>query len=192
MTKILSVGVLILSAGCLLIAAASRAADPQGIPPETVADYLHSVIEADRTFYTIHVVERLQKGGGTQAAENWRAKKDVLPLPAQFLLESSELAATTGSKIRYRLISLWPINPKNAPDSAAEKRALELVREHPERAVTGMVKYGEQSYFQAIYADRAVSHTCVACHNSHPRSQKKDFSMQDVMGGLVIEIPLEK
>jgi Protein of unknown function (DUF3365) len=192
MTKILSVGTVILAAGCLLIAAVSRAADPQGIPPETVADYLHSVIEADRTFYTIHVVERLQKGGGTTAAEDWRAKKDVLPLPAQFLLESSELAATTGSKIRYRLISLWPINPKNAPDSAAERRALEMVREHPERSVTGTVKYGEQSYFQAIYADRAVSHTCVACHNSHPRSQKKDFSMQDVMGGLVIEIPLER
>jgi hypothetical protein len=192
MTKILSVGIVVLASGCLLIAAASQAADPQGIPPETVADYLHSVIEADRTFYTIHIVERLQKGGGTKAAENWRAKKDVLPLPAQFLLESSELAATTGSKIRYRLISLWPINPKNAPEDAAERRGLEMVRDHPERSVTGTVKHGEHSYFQAIYADRAVSHTCVDCHNSHPQSQKKDFSMHDVMGGLVIEIPLEK
>lgn len=192
MAKIVSLGSMICAAGCLLIASASRAADPPGIPPETVADYLHSVIEADRTFYTVHVVERLQKGGGTKAAEDWRAKKDVLPLPAQFLLESSELAARTGSKIRYRLISLWPINPNNAPDNAGEKRALEMVQQHPERSVTGTVKDGEQSYFQAIYADRAVSQTCVACHNSHPRSQKKDFSMHDVMGGLVIEIPLER
>jgi hypothetical protein len=192
MTKIVSVGIVMLTAACLLLAAAARAADMQGIPPETVADYLHSVIEADRTFYTIHVVERLQKGGTTKAAENWRAKKDVLPLPAQFLRESSELAATTGSKIRYRLISLWPINPMNAPDGAAERRGLEMVQEHPERSVTGTIKDGEQTYFQAIYADRAVSQSCVTCHNSHPKSQKKDFSMHDVMGGLVIEIPLEK
>jgi hypothetical protein len=192
MTKIVSVGTVILAAGCLLIAAAAQAADTQGIPPETVADYLHSVIEADRTFYTIHVVERLQKGGTAKAAENWRAKKDVLPLPAQFLMESSELAATTGSKIRYRLISLWPINPMNAPDGAAERRGLEMVQEHPERSVTGTVKHGEQKYFQAIYADRAVSQSCVTCHNGHPQSQKKDFSMHDVMGGLVIEIPLER
>ena len=192
MTRMLFIGTMMLGAAGLLSGAASRAADPRGVPLETVADYLHSVIEADRTFYTIHVVERLQKGGGTKAAEDWRAKKDALPLPAQFLIESSELAATTGSKVRYRLISLWPINPSNAPDSSAEKRALELLREHPERSVTGNVKRGEQSYFQAIYADRAVSHTCVSCHNSHPNSPKKDFSMHDVIGGLVIEIPLER
>jgi hypothetical protein len=192
MTNILSVGTMTLAVGCLLFAPSSRAADPQGIPPETVTDYLHSVIEADRTFYTIHVVERLQKAGRTTAAEDWRAKKDVLPLPAQFLIESSELAATTGSEVRYRLISLWPINPNNAPDSPMEKQGLEMIQEHPERSVTGTVKRGEQSYFQAIYADRAVSHACVTCHNSHPHSRKKDFTMHDVMGGLVIEIPLEK
>jgi len=192
MTRILPIGTMMLMAVGLLFGAVSRAADSRGVPLETVADYLHSVIEADRTFYTIHVVERLEKGGGTRAAEDWRAKKDVLPLPAQFLIESSELASTTGSKIRYRLISLWPINPNNAPESSAEKRGMELLREHPERSVTGNVKRGEQSYFQAIYADRAVSQTCVTCHNNHPNSPKKDFSMHDVMGGLVIEIPLEK
>jgi hypothetical protein len=63
MTRILPAGTVTLVVGCLLLTAASLAADPQGIPPETVADYLHSVIEADRTFYTIHVVERLQKTG---------------------------------------------------------------------------------------------------------------------------------
>jgi Protein of unknown function (DUF3365) len=179
-------------AACCLLTTASQAGDQPGIPPETVADYLHSVIEADRTFYTIHVVERLQKGGGTKAAENWRAKKNVLPLPAQFLLESSELATKTGAKVRYRLISLWPINPSNAPDSPLEKEALEALREHPERSVTASVKRSDHTYFQAIYADRAVSKTCISCHNSHPKSPKKDFAMHDVMGGLVIEIPFDR
>jgi hypothetical protein len=191
MKRIRSVGIVMFAASCLLTAA-SQAEDLRGIPPETVADYLHSIVEADRTFYSIHVVERLQKGGGTKAAENWRAKKDVLPLPAQFLNESNDLAAKTGSKVRYRLISLWPINPKNAPDSPLEKQGLERLREHPERSVTGTVKHGDEPYFEAIYADRAVSKTCIACHNSHPKSPKKDFAMHDVMGGLVIEIPLEK
>lgn len=170
----------------------SNASDLPGIPPETVADYIHAVIEADRTFYTIHVVERLQKGGGTVAAENWRAKNTVLPLPAQFLMEASDLAAKTGTKIRYRLISLWPINPLSGPYSESEKSGLEAVRQHPERSVTGTVTVGNQTYFQAIYADRAVSQACVSCHNAHPRSPKKDFKADDVMGGLVIEIPLIK
>ena len=170
----------------------ARAADLPGIPPETVTDYIHAVIEADRTFYTIHVVERMQKQGGSPAAENWRAEKKTLPLPAQFLAEASDLSSKTGTKVRYRLISLWPINPHNGPDGEAEKKGLEAVREHPERSATSTLKIGNQTYFKAIYADRAVSQSCVGCHNTHPHSPKKDFKLDDVMGGLVIEIPLGK
>ena len=170
----------------------SSASDLTGIPPKTVADYIHAVIEADRTFYTVHVVERLQKHGGAKAAENWRSKQNVLPLPAQFLAEASDLASKTGTRVRYRLISLWPINPQNGPDSETEKKGLEEVHQHPERAVTNTVKDGNQHYFQAIYADYAVAQACIGCHNAHPRSPKKDFKMNDVMGGLVIEIPVGK
>jgi len=191
MRRRLFVPILGLAAGCLLTTL-SNASDQAGIPPETVADYIHAVIEADRTFYTIHVVERLQKEGGAVAAENWRAKKNVLPLPAQFLMESSDLATKTGTKVRYRLISLWPINPHNGPYNESEKKGLEAVREHPERSATGTVKVGSQTYFQAIYADRAVSQACIGCHNAHARSLKKDFELNDVMGGLVIEIPVDR
>jgi hypothetical protein len=163
-----------------------------GIPPETVADYLYSIIAADRTFYTIHVVERLQKEGTVVSAENWRSKRNLLPLPAQFLMESSELAAKAGVKVRYRLISLWPINPQNGPYNDEERNALEAVRKNPDKAVTASVKIGDENYFQAVYADRAVSQACVGCHNGHPRSPKKDFKMNDVMGGLVIEIPIDR
>ena len=167
-----------------------QAEDLPGIRPELVADYIHAVIEADRTFYTVHVVERMQKQGGAPSAENWRVKKKTLPLPAQFLAEASDLAMKTGSHVRYRLISLWPINPQNGPASESEKKGLETVREHPERAATSTITIGEQRYFQAIYGDRAVSQACIGCHNTHPRSPKKDFKLDDVMGGLVIEIPL--
>ena len=169
-----------------------RAADLRGISPETVTDYIHAVIEADRTFYTIHIVERMQKQGGSPAAENWRAEKKTLPLPAQFLAEASDLSSKTGTKVRYRLISLWPINPHNGPDGESEKKGLEAVREHPERSATSTVKVGDQTYFKAIYADRAVGQSCVGCHNTHPHSPKKDFKLDDVMGGLMIEIPLGK
>ena len=166
------------------------AGEQTGIPPETVANYLHAVIEADRTFYTIHVVERMQKGGGATAAEDWRAKKNTLPLPAQFLMESSALSAMTGTPVRYRLISLWPINPLNVPRSAAEKAGLESLLTHPEQVVTGTVTQGNETYFQAIYADRAVSQSCVGCHNTHPQSARKDFKLNEAIGGLVIEIPM--
>jgi len=161
---------------------AGRAADLPGIPPETVTDYIHAVIEADRTFYTIHVGERRQNQGGTPAAENWRAKKKTLPLPAQFLAESSNLVSNTGTKTPYRLISLWPINPQNGPRDESEKQGLETVREHPERSATSTFAIGDQTYLQTIYADLAVSQACISCHNAHPHSPKKDFKMRQIIG----------
>ncbi len=162
---------------------------PRGIPPGTVADYVHAVIEADRTFYTVHVVERLQNKGILVATENWRVA-NTLPLPAQFLRESSELAEKTGTKVRYRLIGLWPINRQNGPATEFERRGLEEVKMHPERPYTGIVTSGKEQFFEALYADRAVTQACIGCHNAHPKSPKRDFKADDVMGGIVIIIPL--
>ena len=58
--------------------------------------------------------------------------------------------------------------------------------------VTGTVVSGRKRYFQAIYADRAISKACVSCHNAHLRSPKRDFKLNDVMGGIVITLPLGK
>lgn len=172
-----------------LFACGKQSAAPAGIPPETVADYVHAVIEADRIFYTVHVVERLQKKGRLVASENWRAK-DTLPLPAQFLMESSDLAAKTGTRVQYRLIGAWPINPQNGPAGEFEKKGLESLQTHPERPYTETVTSGTEQVFRALYADRAVSQACIGCHNAHARSPKRDFRINDVMGGIVITIPL--
>jgi hypothetical protein len=187
------VGVIALMAGLSMVtawAAEKEAPAPVKISPETVADYVHAVIEADRIFYTLHVVERMQKKGVATASENWRISK-TLPLPAQFLKESGELAAITGAKIQYRLIGLWPINPQNAAAAEFEKKGLEDVQSHPERPYTGVITVNGNDYFQAIYADRAFSQACIGCHNAHPRSPKQDFKINDVMGAVVITFPLE-
>ncbi|MCA9419897.1 MAG: DUF3365 domain-containing protein, partial [Nitrospira sp.] len=52
------------------------------------------------------------------------------------------------------------------------------------------IQIGNQSYYQAIFPDRAVSRACVHCHNAHQDSPKRDFKLNDVMGGLEILIPL--
>ena len=161
-----------------------------GIPPEMVADYLQAVIEADRMVYTTRIVERLQNQGIILAAEDWEVRH-ALPLPAQFLMEASRLVAARQGGIRYRLASLWPIYERNAPATKFEKEGLEAVLKDPAKPYTGIIQSGQKQFFQAIYADRAVSEACVECHNTHPRSPKRDFQEEDVMGGLVITIPLQ-
>ncbi len=161
-----------------------------GIPPEKVADYVHAVLEADRTIYTTHIVNRMQEKGIVSAAEHWE-QETALPLPAQFLQHSGRLAAENGNGIRYRLIGQWPIYQRNAPATDFERKALDRLRRQPERPVTGIVASGKKPYFQAVYSDRAVSAVCVTCHNSHPLSPKQDFKLNEVIGAIAITIPLE-
>ncbi|MBH0192658.1 MAG: DUF3365 domain-containing protein [Nitrospira sp.] len=176
--------------GVASLPAAKENPSISSISPERVADYVHAVLEADRTIYTTHIVNRMQEKGIVAATEHWE-QDNALPLPAQFLQQSGRLAAESGSGIRYRLIGFSPIYQRNAPATEFERKALDVLRRQPERPVTGVVSSGKKQYFQAIYADRAVSPACITCHNSHPLSPKQDFKVNDVMGGIAITIPLE-
>jgi len=169
---------------------AKEAPPPAGIPPEKVAGYVHAVLQADRTIYTKQVVNRMQEKGVVAAAEHWE-QDNALPLPAQFLQHSGRLVAESGQGIRYRLIGLSPIYQRNAPATDFERKALESLNRSADAPVTGIVSSGRKQYFQAVYPDRAVSSACVSCHNSHPLSPKRDFKLNDVMGGIAITIPLE-
>ncbi|MCS6303155.1 MAG: DUF3365 domain-containing protein [Nitrospira sp.] len=161
-----------------------------GIAPEKVADYIHAVLEADRSIYTTQIVNRMQEKGIVTAAEHWE-QDNALPLPAQFLQHSGRLVAESGRGIRYRLIGLSPMYQRNAPATEFERKALTELQRQPDRPVTGIVSSGKKQYFQAIYSDRAVSAACITCHNNHPLSPKQDFKLNDVMGGIAITIPLE-
>ena len=162
----------------------------KGIPPEKVAAYVHAILKADRTIYTTHIVNRMQEKGIVSATEHWE-QDNALPLPAQFLKQSGKLVAESGGGIRYRLIGLWPIYQRNAPATDLERQGLESLSRNPSQPFTGIASSGKKRYFQAIYPDQAVSTACIKCHNTHPLSPKRDFKLNDVMGGIAITIPLE-
>ena len=173
-----------------VILSAKERTTPPGIPPEKAAAYIYAVIKADRTLYTTKIVNRLQAKGVTTVSEHWELE-NTLMLPAQFIQHSGKLVAESGSGVRFRLIGLWPIYRRNAPASDLERNALESLRKNPDLPVTGIVNSGQKQYFQAIYPDLAVSQVCIDCHNGHLLSPKRDFKLNDVMGGIAITIPLE-
>jgi hypothetical protein len=158
--------------------------------PDVVADYIHAVIAADRALYTTHVVDRLQEERVVIAAEAWKERK-ALPLPAQMLLMSGQTVELSGSGLRYRLASLWPIYEENGPrGNVFEETGLKVVAEDPDEVYSGIITRGDKRIFKAIYADRAVSKACVNCHNGHILSSKHDFKLGDVMGAIIISFPL--
>src|SRR5690242_9852142 len=170
-------------------AAGKETDPPKCMSPKMVADYIHSVVQADRTFYTSEIVEPMQKRGIIYASEHWRKDGD-LPLPAQFVLETGRLVAKEPNGIRFRLISSWPINKKNSPATEFERAALTKVLENTNLPYAGVTTEGKARVFQAVYPDKALSSQCADCHNVHPNSPKRDFKAGDVMGGMLVTIPL--
>jgi len=178
--------------GPLVFSAASKDTDPpKCLSPEIVAEFIHNVIQADRTFYQIEVVDRMHDRGMVFASEFWR-QDGGLPLPAQFLQESGRLMAKQGKAIRFRLISSWAINKESRPATEFERTGLMKILENPDRPYTAVTTEGKARSFQALYADKAVTQFCADCHNVHPNSLKRDFKEGDVMGGMLITIELPK
>ena len=175
----------------VLSAANKGSSSPNLIPAERVAEYVHSVIQADRSIYTTEVVERMKTQGIVTASENWR-DTGKLPLPVQFLIEASRLMADNPNGIRFRLISNWAINKDNMPKTDFEETGLLQIAVSPERPYKGTKKEHGIEYFEALYPDIAVSQSCVRCHNAHPQSPKKNFRVGDVMGGLLLSIPVSQ
>src|SRR5262249_47886527 len=117
--------------------------------------------------------------------------KPKSPVPAHLLRQASEAIQTKGAEFHYVLRSLWPMNSKNAPETATEKAGLEGVLKNPEQPFYSEESLGGRRYFTAVYADKAIVSSCVNCHNQHAGSTKKDFKIGDVMGGLIVRVPLE-
>ena len=57
----------------------------------------------------------------------------------------------------------------------------------------GEEELGGQKYFVAIYPDKAVAQACWECHNDHTgrKAEYPEVEQGDVMGGIVIRIPVD-
>ena len=171
-------------AGIVILAGAGCEHQPAGqsapaepavtFKPQEMADALQAVIDADQKTYA------MQDGDGK-----------LMALHAQRLRQASESVQQQGAEFHYVLRSLWPVNPKNAPETDTEKDGLQYILDHPGTNYYGSESLGGRHYFTAVYAQVATAGACADCHNRNPDSPKKDFKVGDVMGGLVVRVPLE-
>lgn len=183
--------ILLLSVAVLGLTACGEEKASSGISPQTMADSLHAVMEADRTVYTRLIVNRLQNEEEViKASEHWKDDK-ALVLPAQMFRYGAERVAESGANFSYSLLSLWPINKQNNPRTDIEKQGLEYINANPGNNYYGEESLGGKKYFTAIYPDVAVAKACISCHNAHKDTPRDDFKMGDVMGGVVIRIPVD-
>lgn len=185
--------VLVAIAGCNQQSSSSEPA-VVGIDPKVYTDSLFAVMKADRTNYTKLVVKRLGPAGAgaIKPDEHWQDIENGTLLPAQMFRAGAEAVAEMTDDFTYSLQSIWPIGKQNGPKTPVEKEGLEFVAANPGENYYGEETLGDVTYYTAVYPDVAVSDACTSCHNDHKDSPKTDFKLGEVMGGVVIRVPLNK
>jgi len=170
---------------------ATPAAMAEDMEFQTVTDLLHLVMSSDRTVYTRMVVNRLAVEEKVITASEHFEDDKALVLPAQMFRFGAEMVAEETDAFSYSLLSLWPINKQNAPTTPLEIEGLTYIAENPGENFYGEEELGGETYFTAVYPDVAVAKACWSCHNDHKDTPKTDFEAGDVMGGVVIRIPMD-
>ncbi|VAW82048.1 Adenylate cyclase [hydrothermal vent metagenome] len=174
----------------------NEAYNQPSISLRAMTDALHLVLDSNRTIYTKKIVNRLAKKEKViKASEHFEDDK-ALALPAQMFRFGAELVAKRaenldGVNFSYSLQSLWPINKQNAPKTAVEKEGLKFIADNKGKNFYQEEVLGGVKYFTAIYPDVSVAPVCASCHNDHKDTPKRDFKLGDVMGGVVIRIPMD-
>ncbi len=177
----------------VLLSACGKGESTGGIEPKLYTDSLFAVMNADRANYTKLVVQRLGPNGAgvIKPDEYWKDYDNGTLLPAQMFRAGAEAVAATTDDFTYSLQSLWPINKQNAPRTDMEKEGLQFIADNPGENFYGTETLGSTKYFTAVYPDVAVSEACTKCHNEHKDTPRTDFTIGEVMGGVVIRVPIE-
>lgn len=152
---------------------------------------LSTQIMAERKYYTSVVLPRAAELGGS-VGEDYQHIPGRFPLPATFVREVSEMTAIARQGYTTNLISPWPINKNKGVKDQFQREAFTYLLEKPNGIYYRADTVAGMPVMRFITADRVSVQSCADCHNTHPRSPKHDFKLNDVMGGLEIVIPTDQ
>jgi hypothetical protein len=148
-------------------------------------------IVEDRKQYTKNIIVKLKKDGIVDVHPNkdYVGINGGIPLPATFVQEVSSAINEKGV-YSYDLLSKWNINKEKGLNTDFEKEAFEYLFNKVGDVFSRFMVHNGLYTLRYATPDIAVADACVGCHNNHEDSPKKDFKLKDVMGILIVNIPI--
>ncbi|MDH5427622.1 MAG: methyl-accepting chemotaxis protein [Nitrospirota bacterium] len=144
---------------------------------------IQAQVEVTRAYIAKNYVGKIKKssmGAQLHVTREHGTDPDAIPFPAT---ATQEIGQELGGRGVYqaRLVSNQPMNPANAPRTAFETHAMELINKGVESFSDVQVIEGVPTFLRAS-ADRASVEACVNCHAGK--------NIGDVIGMLSVAIPM--
>ncbi len=144
-----------------------------------------------RSLYTSEVVERVRVHG-ISTTHDYQEQSASIPLPATLtiLLGEQMSAVQHGGAVRLYSSHPFPGRQPAGPQDDFERTALRSLQEDPTRPYYQVVDQDGTSVVRYATAD-LMRPSCVACHNAHPDSPKRDWRAGDVRGALAVTVDVD-
>jgi class 3 adenylate cyclase len=159
---------------------------------QSSALYAQAIKEA-RTLYSNNAVSRIKHLPNAQVTPDYATIPGAIPLPATFLIELSKSISQQNPGMSVRLYSDYPFRwrkQEGGPKDDFERSALQYLRQHPQETFVRFENFQGRPALRYAEAD-LMKPSCVACHNTHPDSPKRDWKVGEVRGILEITRPLD-
>lgn len=146
-----------------------------------------------RKYYTEQVVLKVKKQSEIKVSYDHYGKEDTIPLPATMIHNLSKMFLDEKNGIQLNLYSAYPFpNRSNRVLDSFQKEAVEYLSKNPDERFSKQEVINGKTMLRVAIADTMNAQACVACHNSHPESPKKDWKLNDVRGVLETSTDMEQ
>jgi len=145
-----------------------------------------------RSFYTAEIVSRAKKAGMTLGFD-FMQKEGVLPLPATLVKALGADLAQKHPGSNILLKSRFPFPNRTAEESkldAFQSAAMAALEKDAQTPFYRVENVNDRLSVRYAVAD-VMKDGCVACHNAHPQSPKKDWKVGDVRGLVEVVVPVD-
>lgn len=150
-------------------------------------------IQESRTLYSSQVVNRVKNLPEIKVVHDYPGKPGAIPLPATYMIELSHNISEKNFGTNVRLYSKYPFPWRKAEGGARddfEKDALKFLEKNPQKVFHRIEDINGSPTLRYAQPD-IMKASCVACHNSHPQSPKRDWQVGQLRGILEIQKPLD-
>jgi len=161
------------------------------ISPQNQADALHFVIAADREIYCQEYIAHQMQSESSPTTATSAKSAEAWPVPCEMFRRAGESIQSKGAEFSYALRSVHPIDPRNEPQTELEQRGLAFITSHPTQNYYSQEMLGGRPYFTAVYPDIPATASCIDCHNRRSSSHLQHHQVGEIMGGVVVRVPLE-
>jgi two-component system sensor histidine kinase/response regulator len=161
---------------------------------EREAKYFDTVIASIRDFYATNVVARVLSVDGKDVSviRNYLDTPGAIPTPSSLSIALGDVIAAGQTQMRYRFGSDYPfLNRGLVSLDEFEARGLAELRRAPDLPVIEARTSGASTTLRYMTSIKMLP-ACVACHNSHPDSPKRDWKVGDVRGfqEIIVQRPI--